>query len=539
MFGLARKKKEGWLAVGLFADRIDVAHVERPAGARPRLVRLESYARSGDDAAALSALAKQKNLAAYRITTLLAHDSYQLLSVDAPDVPEAELREGVRWRLKDMVDFPVDAAMLDVLPSPVGQMAGRAPTLLAAIVSNTALAPRMAAFDKAKLDLQAVDIAEQAQRNIAALFEDENRGLVMLGLDESGGMLTFTYRGELCVARHIEVTTKQLEAADESRRSALLERIGLELQRSIDNFERQYTSISVSKIVVGPCPSAPGLVEYLRDYVYIPIVAADLATVIDCDGVPEISNPNLQAERLQVIGAALRDESAERGQHQVNLLNPSLRASRDWLALPLVVGLGVAIVAVLALFYGLAARERTLLLKEETALTAEAKNLQTQVETLAKVVAERKPNADLARQATTLRAMLAPRQEVVQRLKAFSAQDAGFGAYWRGFAQQALEGVWLTEFFIGKSEILIRGRLSDPALLPAYIRRLNGEKAFQGRNFATLEMKAVEAQAPAPAAVAVAGAARAATTTAAPLLPRYTEFTLQSTPAAPKTGAGG
>lgn len=310
MLRLLRRKQEGWLAAGFFAGRIDIAHVQRPAGQRPRLIRLESYARTGDDAADLAALAKQKGLSAYRLTTLLDANSYQLLAVDAPEVPEEEVREAVRWRLKDMVDYPVEAATVDVLSLPV-VMAGRAPGLLAVSVSDTVLAPRLQAFDKIRLDLQAVDIPELAQRNVAALFEDENRGLAMLALDESGGLLTFTYQGELCVSRHIEVTTAQLQAADEARRAVLLERIGLELQRSLDNFERQYTTISVSKVLVGPCPSAPGLVEYLRDYVYLPVVAADLRTVIDCGTVPALDEPALQAERLLVIGAALRDGSGE------------------------------------------------------------------------------------------------------------------------------------------------------------------------------------------------------------------------------------
>jgi len=309
MFGLTRKKRDGWLAVGFAPHRIDVAHVLRPVGSRPKLLRLESYDRSGDDAEALVALAKKKELGAYRCTTLLAPGNYQLLQVDAPDVPPEELRDAVRWGLKDMLEFPVESATVDVAEIPVGQSAGRQAPLLAVAANNAVLAPRMRAFDVARLDLAAIDIAEMAQRNIAALLEDQNRGLVMLAFDESGGMLTFTFKGDLCVGRRIEVTSAQLADADETRRAQLYERIGLDLQRSLDNFERQYTTVSVSKIVIGPCPFAPGLLEHLRDYVYLPVVPLDLTTIVDCSGVPELSQLALQAERLTVIGAALRDAS--------------------------------------------------------------------------------------------------------------------------------------------------------------------------------------------------------------------------------------
>lgn len=308
MFASLQRKQDGWLAVGFSSGRLDIAHVQRSPGHRPRLRRLESYSRPGDDQVALTMLGKHHKLAPYRCTTLLASGAYQMLQLDAPVVPPEELREAVRWQLKDLVEFAVDTASVDVLTLPVGQMPGRPQSIIAVAASEQAVAPRMKLFDKARLNLCAIDIPEMAQRNVAALFEDEGRGLALLSLDENGGLLTFTYRGELCVARRIELTSQQLAAADSARRTQMYERIGLELQRSLDNFERLYNMISVSKVVVGPCPFAPGLVEYLHDYVYIPVQTADLTTVIDCDDIPEIRNVALQAERLSVIGAALRDD---------------------------------------------------------------------------------------------------------------------------------------------------------------------------------------------------------------------------------------
>lgn len=310
MLGLGRRKKNGWLAVGFFADRIDVAHVERPKAGYPRLMRLESWARSADDASAL-ALLRQKGLAAYQCTTLLDAQSYQMATLEAPDLPVGEWREALRWRLKDILAFPAEAATIDYLNLPVGQMAGRPQNIIAVAGDNARLAPRIRAFDKAKFDLQAVDIPELAQRNIAALFEDENRGLAMLAFDSTGGLLTFTYGGELCVSRRIEITLPQLAMADDEARTALHERIGLELQRSLDNFERQYTMISVSKVVLAQNSVVGSLQAALRDLVYVPVEIGDLTSVIDCAAIPELREADLQAERLSIIGAALRQESTK------------------------------------------------------------------------------------------------------------------------------------------------------------------------------------------------------------------------------------
>jgi hypothetical protein len=71
----------------------------------------------------------------------------------------------------------------------------------------------------------------------------------------------------------------------------------------------------------------------------------------------------------------------------------------------------------------------------------------------------------------------------------------------------------------------MRGRLLDPALLPAYIRRLNGEPAFRGRHFAALDMQGVL---PPPV---VAGQTSVPVPAAPPPLgpTRYTEFALKAT----------
>lgn len=221
---------------------------------------------------------------------------------------------------------------------------------------------------------------------------------------------------------------------------------------------------------------------------------------------------------------------------QINLLDPRLRSQRDWLSLPLVAAVALALLLVEGGIFAYSKWQAARLSAEEANVSGEAKSLRQQVEALDKVLAERKPNSDLARDVAAMKVSLAPREEALQRLKAFAA-DPGFSEYLRGFSRQALEGVWLTGFSIGKTDFVIRGRLSDPSLLPAYIRHLNAEPAFQGRRFAALDMKGVEpaplppaAAAPAPGAAAGTAAAQPAPT--APRLPPYVEFVLQSTPPA-------
>jgi len=260
---------------------------------------------------ALSRLRKEFKLGQYRCAALLGQGEYQILQVDSPNVPEPEVRDAVRWRLKDMLDYPVQSATIDVLDIPsTGAMSGRAKSIFAIAANNSVIGSCMNLFDTARIPLEVIDIPELAQRNIAALFEEGNRGLAMLSFNEYGGMLTFTYKGELYASRRIEVTLNQLVESDADHRQRYIERIGLELQRSLDLFDRQYSTISLKQLLLTPVPGVPELHQYLSTNLDTPVALLDLAHAVDFSTAPELEGAARQAQCLQTIGVALRSEQA-------------------------------------------------------------------------------------------------------------------------------------------------------------------------------------------------------------------------------------
>ncbi len=298
-----------WVAISLHADRIDLACVKRKPGGRPEVILLDSYRKEGGEKEALGRLRKEARLASYRCAILLAQGEYQMLQVEAPAVAAAEVKEAVRWRIKDMLDFPPDAATLDVLNIPA-EGASKVRQIFVVAANNALIGARMALFDGAKIPLEVIDIQETAQRNIAALFEAPNRGLALLAFDETGGLLTFTYKGELYLSRRIEVPLSQLTESDPDRRLKIFERIGLELQRSLDHFDRQFSFIPLAKLMVMPIDGVPEFFDYLRANLYVPIEPLELSQVMDFPTIPELKNSVRQAQCLHAIGAALRDEVA-------------------------------------------------------------------------------------------------------------------------------------------------------------------------------------------------------------------------------------
>ncbi len=293
------------------ADHIDLVHVRRQASGRPEVVLCNSYRKEGSDTDTLAHLRRELKLDEYRCTTLLKFADYKLHSLDAPNAPAAELKNAVRWRMKDILDFPLDQATIDVLDVPVDKNGpARHHSVYAIVARNDAVERAVAPFNESNVPLDVVDVPTLAQRNIASLFEPEGRGLALLGFYDDCVKLTISSGGELYLTRRIEVTLRQLLETDAERKNEMFDRIALELQRSLDGFERQYSYVPVAKLMLAPLPQDIGLKEYLANNIYIPIEVIDLASVLDFPAVPELKSAARQAQCLSAIGAALRGEEA-------------------------------------------------------------------------------------------------------------------------------------------------------------------------------------------------------------------------------------
>lgn len=306
------KKKEGWLAVSAGAAGVTAAVVRRDATGKARPAVLAAAFHPGtraESAGLIARVGRELDAAQHLCSSVLVPGEYQLLALEAPNVPAEELKTAVGWRLKDMIDFPVPDATIDVLDIPVAP-SGPAHNhqVFAVAARNGIIEALQNLYTEAKVDLGAIDIPETAQRNVSALLEPEGRGLAMLAFDDVGGLLTVTFRGELYLARRMDIALGQVEGPLDQRQN-LYDRIALELQRSLDNFERQFQYVAVSMLVLAPTGSS-SLHDYLSANLYLPVDSLDLDTVFDLDKVPELRDAAQQARFFTVLGGGLRDEGA-------------------------------------------------------------------------------------------------------------------------------------------------------------------------------------------------------------------------------------
>ncbi len=301
LFSLKRTSP-GWVAVQCVGEEALICHVV-PGDQGQRVVQARQI-RQHD----LAAWRKDMNLGACSAVTLLDPGKYAILQVEAPTVPREEWKSALQWQVADLLPFPVESAVSDVLEIPTEAYApGRQTQCYLVAAPGADVLAVVEPLNKAGYAVQAVDVPELAQRNVAALFEEENRALAFLNVGADGVLLTLSFHGELYAYRRIEVALAQLSSADEFRRQQALERVALETQRTLDAFDRQYSFMTVTRVVLAAPPAEfAALNEALGQNLYVPVVAMDLATVLDFSALPELQDPASQLPFLPLIGAALR-----------------------------------------------------------------------------------------------------------------------------------------------------------------------------------------------------------------------------------------
>ncbi|MBP9800751.1 MAG: hypothetical protein KBD39_11630, partial [Sterolibacterium sp.] len=102
----------------LGTEGLAIAHIRRRTGERPEVLSLSVSEVTDDVTAILAYQAKALELKSCSCTLLLNPGQYQMLQIELPAVPDEEVKDAVRWSIKDMVDFPAELMSLDVAEIP-------------------------------------------------------------------------------------------------------------------------------------------------------------------------------------------------------------------------------------------------------------------------------------------------------------------------------------------------------------------------------------------------------------------------------------
>lgn len=308
MFGLLNKTAavKGRIGFAFGRDQIALAVVRRE-GSVPVLERCELLkVEKGADVEAMAAALRGVHLPRLPVSTVLRGDDYQLALVEAPDVPPAELRAAMRWRLKDAIDFRVEDAVIDVFDVPP-QNRGAQRRMMYAVAARRTAIDRHAATLASLPSFDVVDVPELCLRNLAALLPAAANGVAVLHLGDMGATVVLVRGSTFYFARQMSLESTMRMAPDGDVTGRLdAASVALEVQRSLDYYERHFDQPPITRIAVSPqTQRAIDLAADLGRETGFEVTTFDLTTLLRCE-VP--IDHATQTACLLAVGAALREE---------------------------------------------------------------------------------------------------------------------------------------------------------------------------------------------------------------------------------------
>jgi MSHA biogenesis protein MshI len=305
---------KGRIGLSFGANQIAVAVTRRdstgPVLERCELLPLSPAAGANAPGLAIQAAA----LPRMPVSAVLTPDEYQLALVEAPEVPPAELRAAMRWRLKDTIDFKVEEAVIDVFDIPEQNRGGNG-RMMYAIAARRSAVDRYAGALAGVSSFDVIDVPELCLRNLAGLLPAAAAGVALLHLGETRASVVLVRGKTFYLSRQMDLA--KAAGPDRSRAAgARAERgengridpgaVVLELQRSLDYYERHFDQPPITRIALSPMgPLAMDLAQELGRETGFEVMTLDLNTLLSC--ATPIA-PESQAACLLAVGAALREE---------------------------------------------------------------------------------------------------------------------------------------------------------------------------------------------------------------------------------------
>lgn len=259
-------KKDSRIGVLFLSEGVAVAQVNL-GKKQPGLLMRSEFIPASDRASQVDALSdwvRDHHLQKTPCICVANPADYDVYQVEKPQVPDDELIPAATWKIKDLLNYDVNQAVVDCYPMPASSKNSKTQM---SVVSATESSISGYANDikSAGLNLQAIDIPELVLSNLGVVKGSEGVMLAVLLLGNDRGMLNIYRDGDLYVSRELKIGTRQLEQIS-SEDQSVFDSLMLEIQRSTDYFEGFYGLGSVNLLHVFPrLPITEKMAMYLQN----------------------------------------------------------------------------------------------------------------------------------------------------------------------------------------------------------------------------------------------------------------------------------
>jgi len=316
------KKKssaDSLLAVTASGSNFTLAKVQWGESGKPELLECALQSQLSDTQTTLKQLTANHDVTGSPAVSVMEPGNFDLILMEAPNVPAEEMNDAVRWQIKDRISYSPEDAIIQTFEIPGQMERGRTPMVYTVTADRKKVTEQINLLEEQKIDLEYIDIPELVQRNVAMFCPEDAIGVAMLRLQESSGLLTVTHQGELYLTRQLDtgylgmLEEQKLEHSDEGGlqlaetdivADKVYDQVVLEIQRSLDYYESHFSKIPIGSLVIAPLPvEIPGLDEKLSGLLGIQVRELDLNEIV----TPHVPlDREKQAQCFTAIGAALR-----------------------------------------------------------------------------------------------------------------------------------------------------------------------------------------------------------------------------------------
>lgn len=301
-----KKKASDKITVGIDAQSDGLAVAVAKKGRENTRLRCEfvPFSGGGSQVAALNPIIQNHGLHGASAVLVMPESEYSLLQTSVPVMSLDEMRDAVRWKIGELVDFPLAQAVLDVFEVPESGQRGTERLLYVVATKRQYVQDHIGEIRRTDLSLTAIDIGELSLRNVIAKLHENDDGVVVLHLAERSGSLVFIKQSEVYLTRRLHVGFDDLLLGEEST----YEDVVLELQRSLDFFESNFVQALPTKLLIFPPDKLTGeLITHINSQLKLEVEPLILEKL---PGYIVEADEQSQTRSLLAIGAALREEVA-------------------------------------------------------------------------------------------------------------------------------------------------------------------------------------------------------------------------------------
>ena len=163
---------------------------------------------------------------------ILNHQDYDVTLIDAPPVPEHEMRKALEWEAKRLFSDYEGILLFDYYPQPFNNPSTKQVVNIVSVEKSLIDQVKdIARSDGVKL--KKISIPEIAYKHHVLCSSDSHNQCIVIANEQIGKVIVFN-GGDICFSRRFNMLYQNNHA--ESFDQLLL----LELQRSLDYYERQY-----------------------------------------------------------------------------------------------------------------------------------------------------------------------------------------------------------------------------------------------------------------------------------------------------------